>query len=121
MRSNIAFTCVSGSVPDAGVPTVTSALLASQRCDVLDELLELLGVLLLKRPVRRHRRGGVHERARDRGHAEPVADVGEVRAEGVAVLADLVAAEAAGRGHHLLAALEAPGRRLVDLGRRAGD
>src|SRR5688572_14307407 len=110
MRSNIAFTWMSGSVPDAGVPPLTSALVGLQRRDVIDELVELLGVLALERRVRRHRWRRVHERARDRVLSERVADVRQVRPERVAVLADLVAAQAAGRGHHLLPLLE-PRRR----------
>ena len=47
--------------------TTRSLLLALERRDVLDELVELLRVgLLLKRRVRRHRRRRVDERARDR-------------------------------------------------------
>src|SRR5215218_9837881 len=96
MRSNIARTCVSGSVPAAGPPTASPpALIAlSQRREVLDERVELLRVLLGQAAVRRHRRGRVEQRPPDRRRPEPVADVGQLRARpGVAVLADPVAAQ----------------------------
>src|SRR5215203_3829184 len=107
MRSNIACTCVSGNVPDAGAPPLTGQLLvvALQRRDVRDQLVELVGLLLAQRLEGRHRRGRVDQRPGDRVLAEPVPDVGQVGPERVAVLADLVAAETAGRGGDLLALL----------------
>src|SRR5687768_12692703 len=95
--------------------------LALERGDVLHELIELLGVVLLHLPVGRHRRRGVHERARDGVLAEPRADIGEARPERVAVLTDLVAAEATRGGRDRLALLEPWRRGLVDLRRRAGE
>src|ERR1044072_6589007 len=106
MRSNISRTCGSGRVPEAGAPAaLVGSVLRAHRGDEVDELVELLGLLLSLLRGRRHRRGGVHERARDRVAAEAVADVRQVRTEGVAVLADLVAAQAARRGQHLRALL----------------
>src|SRR5215210_3022322 len=99
MRSNIACTWPSGRVPLAASPAsgVTRLLLLVrlQRGDVLDQLVELVGLLLPERLVGGHRGRGVHERARDRLLAEAVPYVGEVRPDRVAVVADLVAAEAA--------------------------
>src|SRR5215213_7795147 len=97
MRSNIARTCVSGRVPEAGaLPPVrprTSLLVALEGGYVLDELVELLGLVLLKRPERRHRRRRVDQRPGDRVLAEALADVRQIRSQRVAVLADLVAAQ----------------------------
>src|SRR3712207_739710 len=104
MRSNIACTWLSGSVPELTRPPLL--LFGLQRRHVVDELVELLRVLLLKRPEARHRRRRVDQRARDRVGTQPVADVGQRRAERVAVLADLVAAQAARGGGDLLALLE---------------
>src|SRR4051794_387790 len=98
MRSNIARTWVSGSVPAAGsalMPLVPGL----ERGDVGDQLVEFLGIGPLERPEGRHRRGRVDQRAGDRVLAQPVADVRQVRTERVAVLADLEAAQATrGRG-----------------------
>src|SRR5262245_20388880 len=86
MRSNIARTCVSGRVPEAGaLPLIPAAgrpraalVLALERRDVLDELVELLGVLLAQRGERGHRRRRVDQRSRDRVLAEPGTDLGQV-------------------------------------------
>src|SRR5215211_2414016 len=65
MRSNIARTCVSGRVPEAGAPPLVTLcassglgplrsaalFLALERRDVLDELVELLGLVFPERPV----------------------------------------------------------------------
>src|ERR671936_2849525 len=105
MRSNIARTCVSGSVP-AAWPAMKGLVAALERGDVADELVKLLR-LLLAQPGEVGLEGGrVQERAGDRLAAEPVADLGEVGPQRVAVLAHLVAAEAARGGHHLLTLLE---------------
>src|SRR3954467_12344205 len=103
MRSNIASTCGSARVPRPAAFTTRELL---QRRQEVDELVELLGVLLLHRRERRHRRRGVHERARDRLAAEPSPDFGERRPRSaVAVLADLVAREAARGRSDVLALL----------------
>src|ERR687895_813780 len=131
MRSNIARTCVSGNVPArpeaagsagrAGGGISKRLLLALQRGDVLDELVELLGIVLLQLRVGRHRRGRVHQRPRDRVRPQPVPHLRQVGPERVAVLADLVASEAArGRGD-LLPLLELRAGGELDLGRRAGE
>src|SRR4051812_2106843 len=99
MRSNMARTCASGRVPRGGGSVMSLWLVGAERRDEADELVELLRVLALERRVGRHRRGGIEKRAGDRVLAEPVADGGQVRAERVAVLANLVAREAAGGGH----------------------
>src|SRR3954451_13438793 len=108
MRSNIACTCGSESVPLRAPPAeeveFTARLL--ERAEVVDQLVELLRIALLEARVRRHRRGRVHERARDGLAREAAGDVRQLRARpGVAVLADAVAAQAARRRHHVLAAL----------------
>src|SRR5919106_3474144 len=135
MRSNIARTCVSGSVPDAGVPPLIwscassglgpvgsgSLLLALERRYVLDELVELLGVLPLERRIGRHRRGRVYERARDCVRPESSPYLGQVGSDGVAVLADLVAAEASRGGRDLLSLLVLRRHCELDLGGRAGE
>src|SRR4051794_39742825 len=119
MRSNIARTCVSGSVPaaaplTASLPELTPPL--SERRQELDQLVELLGVLLGEPAVRRHRRSRVEQRAADRRRPQTVADVGQLRARpGVAVVADAVAAQAARGGHHLLARLVLGRRFELDL------
>src|SRR3954447_3537286 len=117
MRSNIASTCGS-----ARRPAELIALKLLQAREEVDELVELLGVPLLQRGERRHRRSRVHERPRDGLATETRADLRERGAGSrVAVLADLVAAETARRGSDLFALLVL-GRPLhVDLGRRAGD
>src|ERR1051326_547775 len=103
MRSNIARTCGSESLPlvSAGAGAVMVEL--PERRKEVDELVELLRVLLLERAEGRHRCRGVDERARDRVARQAGADVREVRSRPrVAVLTDLVAALAAGlRGHEL--------------------
>src|SRR3954452_9779598 len=94
---------------------------ALERGHVTYELVELLRLLLLEPLDVRHERWRVHERPRDRLAAEPVTDVGEVRAERVAVLTDLVAAQAAGGGHHLLPLLELGFGLERDLTGRSGE
>src|SRR3954470_12642536 len=108
MRSNIARTWFSGSVPAACADIGVAALVvpALERGYVADQLVELLRLLLLQPLEVGHERRRVDQRAGDRLAAEAVADVGQVGTEGVAVLTDLVAAQAAGGGHHFLAALE---------------
>src|SRR4051794_40648877 len=121
MRSNIARTWPSGSVPvraaddgmgDGSAAAVCTLLrvragarlgLAAQRREELDES----GLLLGGQPGEgRHRRRRVLERAQDRPRQELVADVRQVRPRPlVAVLADLVAGEAAGLRDHELAGL----------------
>src|SRR5919107_5093134 len=100
MRSNIAWTCGSESVPLRAPPAeeveFTTRLL--ERAEVVDQLFELRRVALLEARVRRHRRGRVDQRARDRLARQVPRDVREVRAGArVAVLAHAVTAEAAGR------------------------
>src|SRR4051794_12561994 len=101
MRSNIARTWGSDSLPrvSAGAAVLMTALLQAR--EEVDECVELLRVLLLEGDERRHRRGGVHERARDRVPRQPSANVRQLGPRpGVAVLSDLVAALAARlRGH----------------------
>src|SRR5256885_1544269 len=99
MRSNMASTCGSASRPAVLIARVL--LEARQEGD---ELVELLRVLLLKRGERRHRRRRVHERPRNRLTTEARPDLRERRPRpGVAVLADLVAAETARRRGHVSA------------------
>src|SRR4051812_44103527 len=110
MRSNIARTCCSGNVPTrSGLPSALGRALigaSAERGEEVDEGVELLGVLLAERRVRRHRGRRVHERPRDRLPWQARPDVSEVgTGSGVAVLADLVAALAAGGGGNQLAAL----------------
>src|SRR4051794_27645953 len=100
MRSNIARTCVSGSVPLRAVPTPPREASVIRRlpqgAEEVHQLVEPLWALLLKTHERGHWRGGVDQRARDCLPRQPRADVRQVRAWArVAVLADLVAAEAA--------------------------
>src|SRR5919201_4508719 len=99
MRSNIARTCCSGSVP-ARDPLVVMrgegsrrALLAALELgQERDHVLELLRVALLEGRERGHGRGGVDQRPGDRLPGHAVRDVGELRPGAVvAVLADLVA------------------------------
>src|SRR3954452_16631140 len=100
MRSNIASTCGSARRP----AELMSRVLLQAR-EEADELVELLGVVLLQRRECGHRGRRVDERPRDCLAAEPSADVRERRpGAGVAVLADLVAAQAA-RGRHGVLAL----------------
>src|SRR3954463_12553661 len=118
MRSNIACTWFSGRVPELMASFLL--VLGLQGCDVVDELVELLGVLLLQRLEARHGRRGVDERPRDGVGAEPVADVGQRWPERVAVLADLVAAQTAGRSSDLLPLLKLRRGGELDLRRRPG-
>src|SRR5436190_14071347 len=98
MRSNMASTCGSARRPAELMPR--GLLEARQEAD---ELVELLRVLVLQGVERRHRRRRVDERARDRLAAKARADVRERRARaGVAVLADLVTAQASGRSNRFL-------------------
>src|SRR3954453_3410611 len=100
MRSNIARTCGSDIVPDRGVPPLTltrgSAL---ELRDVRHQGVELVRRALLQTGEGRHGRGGVDERARDGLRGQAGADLGQrgPRAA-VAVLADLVAGQAARLG-----------------------
>src|SRR3954468_15168023 len=109
MRSNIARTCPSSRVPAGGSVMAGSAQLREE----VDEVVELLGVVSLEAGEGRHRRRRVHQRPRDRLAGQARADLGQVRARApVAVLADLVAGQAAGlRGDELA--------RLVLLKRRS--
>src|SRR4051812_30613366 len=101
MRSNIACTCGSESVPLHGAPGVPLMARLLQRAEEVDELVELLRVLLLEPRERRHRSGRVDQRARDGGLGQVARDVRQVRPRArVAVLADAVAALAAGRREH---------------------
>src|SRR5436305_9438868 len=107
MRSNIARTCSSGRVPVPG-PAIDPSLMPVrpllERAEEVDQLVELLRVLLAKLRVGGHGRGGVDQRPGDRLTWQPRADLGELgTGPGVAVVADLVAAEAAGGGGHGLA------------------
>src|SRR3954453_11395460 len=117
MRSNIARTCPSSGVP-LRAAELNRLLVALELRQERDERL-----LLLRRqvPVGRHRGRRVLERALDRARGQLGADVGQVRARAVvAVLADLVAREAAGLRRDLLARLVLLGHLEVDLVRRAG-
>src|SRR3954447_1551773 len=105
MRSNIARTCASGRVP-RGDSVMSLRLVGAQRRHEVDELVELLRVLALERRVGGHRRGRVRQSASDRVLAEPVADLGQIGTERVAVLTDLVAGETARGGRRSLALLE---------------
>src|SRR4051795_6516405 len=103
MRSNIARTWGSDSLPrvSAGAAVLMTDLLEAR--EKVDESVELLGVLLLKVGERRHRGRGIHERAGDRVARQSRPDMGQVRARpGVAVLADLVAALTTRLGRHRL-------------------
>src|SRR5919106_3125078 len=105
MRSNIARTWRSSRVPGARPPRLVmwarlleSALVAgpAKLAEERDEVLELLRRGLLQPGERRHRRGRVDERARDRLRRQARGDVGQLRSRPVvAVLADLVARQAA--------------------------
>src|SRR3954452_1106282 len=135
MRSNIARTCPSGSVPERAAaegisprsrsgavaafgtlpdvpaatllalsPRTVACLLTAQRGE---EVHEVLLLLIGQAGEGRHRRGRILERAFDGPRQQLVADVGQLRARAaVAVLADLVAGEAARLRHHELAGLE---------------
>src|SRR5215218_8569327 len=114
MRSNIARTCGSGSVPVELTPL-------AERGEVLDELAELLRILLRETAVRRHRRRRVEQRPPDRGRSEPVADLGQLRPRpGVSVVADPVAAKAAGGCRDAPARLQTRRGLELDLRRGAG-
>src|SRR4051812_50077865 len=68
MRSNIACTCGSDSVPLPAPPADVGPMRATllERAEVVDQLVELLRVALLEEGVGGHRRGGGQERAWDR-------------------------------------------------------
>src|SRR4051812_11905637 len=114
MRSNIASTCGSARRP---AELMRRRLLEARQ--ERDELVELLGALLLQGPERRHRRRRVDERPRDRLTPEARPDIGQRRpGSRVSVLTDLVAAETAGRRRDVFAPLVL-GRHLhADLGWR---
>src|SRR3954447_24025785 len=118
MRSNIARTCGSSRVPGARPPrlvmpaTLLRSLAGAQLPEERHECVELVRRGLLQPGERRHRRGRVDERPRDRLGWQARRDVGEVRARAVvAVLADLVAGEAARLADDELALLELRKRR----------
>src|SRR5579875_2064121 len=107
MRSNIARTCGSGSTPGASEPrSATDWARAVMQRDQpwllqhgqeVDQVLELLGILLLEALERRHRGRRVDERRGDRLRSHAVADLGERRPGAVvAVVPDDVAGETAG-------------------------
>src|SRR3954451_23154524 len=99
MRSNIASTCGSARRPAELMPR--RLLEARQE---RDELVELLGALLLQRRERRHRRRRVDERPCDRLAPQARADLRQGRPRSsVPVLADLVTAETAGRCRNVFA------------------
>src|SRR5947209_5595280 len=101
MRSNIASTWGSARRP---AELMTEGLLQARQ--ERDELVELLRVLIVQGLERRHRRSRVEQRPRNRLTPEPRPDLGQWRSRaGVAVLADLVAAETARRGDRILALL----------------
>src|SRR5690242_19832812 len=101
MRSNIACTCGSESVPLRGPPGVPLMARLLERAEEVDELVELLGVLLLEARERRHRGCRVHQRAGDGRLGQVTRDVRQVRSGArVAILADAVTALAAGRREH---------------------
>src|SRR4051795_3325612 len=92
MRSNIARTCPSSRVPAAG-----SVIALAKLREEVDEVVELLGIVLLEPGERGHRRRGIHQRSGDRLPGQSRSDLGQVRARAaVPVLADLVAGQAAG-------------------------
>src|SRR3954469_10545620 len=102
MRSNIARTCGSSRVPGARPPrlvmpaTLLRSLAGAQLPEERHERVELVRRGLLQPGERRHRGGRVDERPSDRLRGQPRRDVGQVRAGAVvAVLADLVARQAA--------------------------
>src|SRR3954454_20175407 len=135
MRSNIARTCGSSRVPGARPPrlvipaTLLGSLAAAELPEEGDQRVELVRRGALQPGERRHRRGRVDERARDRLRWQAGGDISQVGARPVvAVLADLVAGEAARLADDELALLElgerraalggdARGRRPVDLPR----
>src|SRR5436190_16754707 len=110
MRSNIARTCDSGRVPLRAVPTPPREVSVieglPQRAEEVHELVEASRTLLPQAGERRHRRGGVDERAGNGRARQPRADLGQIRpGAGGAVVADLVACQAARRRRDLLALL----------------
>src|SRR3954451_19216347 len=138
MRSNIARTCGSSRVPGARPPrlvmplTLLGSFAGAQLAEERHERVELVRRALLQPGERRHWGGRVDERPRDRLRRQPRRDVGQVRTGPVvAVLADLVAREAARLADDELALLvlgerrpalrgDPRGRWQVDLRRRAG-
>src|SRR5437764_6786949 len=117
MRSNIARTWSSGSVPPREAATRSALISLPERAQEVDELGELLGVALAQCRERRHRGSRVEQRPSDRLLWQPRADLRELGTRaGVAVVADLVAPQAAGRRRDGLAGLEA--RRDAHLDRR---
>src|ERR671933_361240 len=116
MRSNIARTWGSSRVPGARPPgfvmrsrLLEAALVAgpAELAEERDEGVELLRRALLQAGERRHRRRRVDERPRDRLRRQARGDVGELGPRPViAVLADLVARQAAGLADDELARLE---------------
>src|SRR6186997_2642323 len=107
MRSNIARTCGSSRVPGARPAVIgTKLLVALQLPEERDHRVELVRLGLLQVRERRHRRGRVDERSRDRLRREPRGDLRQRRpGTAVAVLTDLVARQAAGLADDELAAL----------------
>src|SRR5918995_3234382 len=110
MRSNIARTCPSSSVPGLGPATLggvgTGLRVAALALELAEERDEILLLLLRQLGVGRHRRRRVLQRAHDRRLRQHAAYVSQLRSRPVvAVLADLVAREAAGLGGHQLAGL----------------
>src|SRR6187551_1473440 len=116
MRSNIARTESAGRVPVpaamsreslaalfAGVVLDPTLVLALERREEVDHRRLLL---LGQAREGRHGSGRVVECAPDRALVQDGADLGQVRTEVTAVLADLVTREAAGLGHGDLARLE---------------
>src|SRR3954449_11128731 len=92
---------------------------AAELAEERDERVELLRRALLQAGERRHRRRRVDERPRDRLRRQPRRDVGQLRPRAVvAVLADLVARQAAGLADDELAGLELT-QHLAALGRDA--
>src|SRR4051794_25826453 len=84
-----------------------------------EEIGHLVDLLLRQVAGGGHDAGADFYRADDRRSWDSLTDVSQFRAGPVvAVLADLVAGEAAGAGDHLLAGLELRGDLHVDLGRR---
>src|SRR6202012_5180298 len=87
MRSNIACTSGSGSVPgvasDMSLTKAEPAGRLLEHSQERDQVLELLRLRLGQAGGRRARRGGVPERRGDRRRAQDRADVGEVGAGAV--------------------------------------
>src|SRR4051795_3650333 len=121
MRSNMRFTPAANSACGSGLAVrpagpVTGAA-SVQRREVVRDLMELVrreGV------ERRHDAGAGSKRAEDPVAGDPGRDVTQVRAEGAAVVPDLVAREAAGLSDDLLARLHRWGSGLLDVARRPG-